>query len=252
MSSAGGSLSVTMIRCSTLLLSWRGRHWLTDPWFAMHIRGLPCFRRPGLEPGELPPLEAVLVSHLHPDHYDPKAMRRVTAAPLRWLFPPGSERALGTLPPGGQELAPWDTTSIDDVEVLAVPGPHTGPKPDEVNYLLTLPGWGTVFFGGDAKLDRDVLARIRQEHGPVRLALLPVGGTRIFGVRTVMCPPEAAEAADILEAQHVVPMHEGGLWLSVPPASLHSGRARHLVEIMRQHGQGERVSWLREGGTQRF
>ncbi len=240
-------LRVTMIRCSTLLLSWGGQHWLTDPWFAMHIRGLPCFRRPGLAPQALPPLDAVLVSHLHPDHYDARAMRRTCCAPKRWLFPPGSERALRGLPPGGLELAPWTSTTLGDVQVLAVPGPHTGPKPDEVNYLLTLPGWGTVFFGGDAKLDRDVLGRIRREHGPTRLALLPVGGTRIFGSRTVMCPPEAAEAAEILEAWRVIPIHEGGIWMSVPPASLHRGRAQHLVEIMSERGMGERVLLLRPG-----
>ncbi len=252
MSNRGDALSVTMIRCSTLLLSWGGRHWLTDPWFAMHIRGLPCFRRPGMQPESLPLLDAVLVSHLHPDHYDARAMRRLCAAPLRWLFPPGSADALGGLPAGGEELAPWTTTMLDEVKVLSVPGPHTGPKPDEINFLLDLPGWGTVFFGGDAKLDRETLVRIHREHGPVRLAMLPVGGTRIFGTRTVMCPPEAAEAADILEARYVVPTHEGGLWLSVPPASLHSGRCRHLVEIMEDKGQGDRVIWLREGQRASF
>jgi L-ascorbate metabolism protein UlaG (beta-lactamase superfamily) len=194
MSSAEGSLSVTMIRCSTLLLRWGGMSLLTDPWFAMHLRGLPCFRRPGLSPQALPPLDGVLVSHLHPDHYDPRAMARTCCPPRRWLFPPGSHRALGGLPPGGEELAPWSSARIGRIEVLAVPGPHTGPKPDEVNYLIELPGWGSVFFGGDAKLDRDTLTRIRAERGPVRLALLPVGATRIFGVRTVMCPPHAAEA----------------------------------------------------------
>jgi N-acyl-phosphatidylethanolamine-hydrolysing phospholipase D len=247
MSSAEGSLSVTMIRCSTLLLRWGGMSFLTDPWFAMHLRGLPCFRRPGLSPQALPPLDAVLVSHLHPDHYDPRAMARACCPPRRWLFPPGSRQALGELPPGGEELAPWSRARIEGFEVLAVPGPHTGPRPDEVNYLIELPGWGSVFFGGDARLDREVLGRVRSERGPVRLALLPVGATRIFGVRTVMGPPQAAEAAEILEAERVIPIHEGGIWMSVPPASLHRGRASHLEEIMRARGQGDRVLLLRPG-----
>jgi L-ascorbate metabolism protein UlaG (beta-lactamase superfamily) len=180
-------------------------------------------------------------------------MRRACSPPRRWIFPPGTQRYLGShSPTGGVELAPWTRTLLGDVEVLAVPGPHTGPEPDEVNYLITLPGWGSVFFGGDAKLDRAVLGRLRSEHGPVRLALLPVGGTRIFGVRTVMCPPEAAEAADILEARHVVPIHEGGIWLSVPPASLHSGRAAHLGRIMAAKGQADRFLLLKPGQSARL
>jgi N-acyl-phosphatidylethanolamine-hydrolysing phospholipase D len=247
MSSRGDALRVTMIRCSTLLLEWRDQRWLTDPWFAMHLRGLPCFRRPGLQPRELPPLDAVWVSHLHPDHYDPRAMRRSLVPPLRWIFPPGSREALGILPPGGEELAPWTSTRLGEVHLHAVPGPHTGPKPDEINFLAELPGWGRIFFGGDAKLDRGVLGRVRAERGPVRLALLPVGATRIFGVRTVMWPPLAAEAADILEADRVIPIHEGGIWMSVPPASLHRGRAMQLVEIMRARGEVQRVIHLRPG-----
>jgi len=236
-----------MIRCSTLLLSWGDRHWLTDPWFAMHLRGLPCFRRPGLGPEDLPPLEGVWVSHLHPDHYDPKAMARTSTPPRHWLFPPGSATALGGLPAGGRELAPWESTTIDGVELTAVPGPHTGPRPEEVNYVAQLPGWGALFFGGDAKLDRDVMRQIRARFGPLRLAMLPVGATRILGTRTVMCPPHAAEAADILEATTVIPIHEGGIWLSVPPLSLHRGRASQLVEIMARRGEAQRVMVLRPG-----
>lgn len=247
MSSAGAELRVTMIRCSTLLLSWGGQHWLTDPWFAMHLRGLPCFRRPGMRPEALPPLDAVWVSHLHPDHYDPRAMKRCCRPPLRWIFPPATARSLGRLPPGGQELEPWGSVQLGQVQLWAVPGPHTLPGPEEINFVAHLPGWGRLFFGGDAKLDRSVLARVRAEHGPMRLAMLPVGGTRIFGRRTVMCPPHAAEAAEILCAQHVVPIHEGGIWMSVPPASLHSGRASHLLDIMARQGQAERVLLLRPG-----
>jgi len=247
MSSEGAGLRVTMIRCSTLLLSWGGQHWLTDPWFAMHMRGLPCFRRPGIPPQALPPLDAVWVSHLHPDHYDPRAMRRTCCPPKRWFFPPGCTRALGRLPPGGQELEPWSGARLGPVELTAVPGPHTLPGPEEINFVARLPGWGALFFGGDAKLDRGVLQRVRQEHGPLRLALLPVGGTRIFGKRTVMCPPRAVEAADILEAERVVPIHEGGIWMSVPPASLHRGRAVHLQRILQQRGQGDRALLLSPG-----
>ena len=243
-----GVLSVTMVRCSTLLLSCGGLTLLTDPWFGMHLRGLPCLRRPGLAVGDLPPLDALLVSHLHPDHFDRRAVASLRPLP-RALFPPGALERVD-VPPGAEwsELAAWESTRVGDVEVTAVPGPHTLPGPDEVNFVVHFPGYGAVFFGGDAKLDRDVLSRVARELGPIRMALLPVGGTRIFGKRTVMNPRDAEEAADILDAERIVPIHEGGIWLSVPPASLHPGRARALA----RRGQAHRVVVLREGETVRF
>jgi L-ascorbate metabolism protein UlaG (beta-lactamase superfamily) len=246
-------LRVTLIRCSTVLLSWGGWHALTDPWFGRHLRGLPVFRRPGRRPEELPPLAAVLVSHLHPDHWDLPALRRLGRPPQRLLLPPGgiaaAGRGLETLGGAPGELAPWTATDVGPVRVTAVPGPHTGPPPDEVNYVLEFPGWGAVFFGGDAKLARPVLTTVRRRHGPMRLALLPVGGTRILGVRTVMSPDDAAEAADLLGAERVVPLHEGGLWLSVPPLSLHPGRAAALAARFARAGQPERAIVLREGAA---
>ena len=246
-------LSVTMIRNSTLLLEWRGRGFLTDPWFAMRMRFLPVFRRPGLHPAQLPPIEAVLASHLHADHFEAGAVRRLRPAPRRVFLPPGGLAALGRRAGASwRELEPWTSVTLEDVELSAVPGPHTLPGPEEVNYVLRLPGFGAVFFGGDAKLDRGVLAEVRRRFGPMRVALLPVGGSRIFGKRTVMGPADALAAADLLDAWRVVPIHEGGIWMPVPPASLHPGRARHLAAAARRRGEPERVCVLSEGQRARF
>lgn len=246
-------LRITMVRCSTVLLEWGDLALLTDPWFGMHLRGLPCFRRPGRTPEALPPLAAVLVSHLHPDHFDLRAIARLVPPPPRVVLPPGGRAALGgSAPPGSEELTPWQSTTIGAVEVTAMPGPHTGPRPDEVNFVLRFPGWGTLFFGGDARLDRPLVAEIGRTFGPFRVALLPVGGSRILGVRTVMAPDDALAAADLLGAAHVVPLHEGGIWMSVPPLSLHPGRARHLAAAFAARGQAGRITVLVEGASATF
>ena len=67
---------VTMIRCSTLLLEWGEVRFLTDPWFGMVMRILPVWRKPGIAAEDLPPLDALLVSHLHADHWDEAAIDR--------------------------------------------------------------------------------------------------------------------------------------------------------------------------------
>ncbi|MBL6974465.1 MAG: MBL fold metallo-hydrolase [Deltaproteobacteria bacterium] len=249
MDETAGTLTVTMVRCSTLVLEWEGTRFLTDPWFAMHLRGLPCFRRPGCKATEVPALDAVLVSHLHPDHFDRAAMGRMEPTPQRVIFPPDALKALGKVEPGWGELALWESTSVGPVEIWAVPGPHTFPGPEEANFVLRLPDWGQVFFGGDARFEPDVIQAIADRFGPFRLALLPVGGTRIFGKRTVMAPEDAEKAADMLQAQTVIPIHEGGIWMSVPPLSLHPGRATHLVQALEERGEPNRVLVLQEGQT---
>jgi L-ascorbate metabolism protein UlaG (beta-lactamase superfamily) len=259
----GPRLRVTMLRCSTVLLELGTLRILTDPWFGMRMRVLPVYRRPGMAAKDLGPLDAVLVSHLHPDHYDGAALAQMNPPPRRVLLPPGALKALGGHilhgplrgPMRGHKIASWselgpgETQNLptDGLRICAVPGPHTGPPPDEVNFIVDFDGWGRVFFGGDARFDAKVLHDIAARFGPIDLALLPVGGTRIFGVRTVMNPTDAWRAADILEARHIIPIHEGGIWMSVPPLSLHPGRAKHLVDLATSAGQGARVIALREG-----
>lgn len=245
-------LQITFVRCATVLLECGGRRLLTDPWFAGRIWFLPCLRRAGLAPGQIPPLDGVLVSHLHVDHFDPVAVRRLRPSPPRVLLPPGSLSRLGGGDPGWEELRPWTRTAIGGIRLMAVPGPHTGPPPDEVAWVASFPGFGPVYFGGDARLDEGVLRRIRDEEGPVRVALLPVGGTRILGRKVTMSPRDAARAADLLGAAAVVPIHEGGDWPSLPPVSLHPGRGRHLREILRGSGWPGRCEVLEPGGRAVF
>lgn len=238
---------VTMIRCATLLLEWGGFCVLTDPWFSMRLWVIPCRRRPGIAVEALPPVDAVLVSHLHPDHWDERAVARLRPAPRTVLFPPGGLARAGTAGPGWREVAPWTDTLVGEVRVFAVPGPHTGPGPDEVNYVLDFPGFGGVFFGGDARFERAVLGEVARRFAPVRVAMLPVSGTRVLGRRTVMSPREAEAAADLLRADVVIPIHEGGVWLSLPPLSLHPGRAQDLKDHFERRGEPDRVRVLAEG-----
>ena len=248
MSEPAAGVRLTMVRCSTLLIEWPGGRVLTDPWFAMRLRGLPCLRRPGLAPDRLGRLDAVLASHLHPDHFERRVVESLRPAPPLVLLPPGAlERLRGPHPPAFTELAPWQSVPVAGATVTAVPARHTGPGPDEVNFVLEIPGWGRLFFGGDARFDGPVLQAIARRFAPIRVALLPVGGTRILGVRTVMDPADALAAARLLQARTVLPIHEGGIWLSVPPLSLHPGRARHLAALAERAPGSPEVRVLSEG-----
>lgn len=239
--------SIQLVRASTVLLELGNVRVLTDPWFGAQLRGLPCLVAPGVSLQELPRIDLVLASHLHPDHFDRRALRTIGHSELVLIGPVGTYQLANGCPRRRLlELAPWETVAIHGLKITATPSEHTWPPPNEINFVVEAPA-GTVFFGGDARYS-NAFAEIAQRFR-VDVALLPVGGTEIFGRRTVMDPEDALRAARLLGPSLVIPIHEGGTWLSVPPLSRHPGRAARLAKIARQEnftvvvlGPGQQVA----------
>jgi L-ascorbate metabolism protein UlaG (beta-lactamase superfamily) len=102
---------------------------------------------------------------------------------------------------------------------------HTFPGPDEVGFRIQA-GPYNIFFGGDAAYS-DAFANIPQQ-GPIDIAILPVGGSLIWGQRTVMDAADSARAARDMKARFVIPTHPGGDWPALPPISRHPGKLEDL------------------------
>jgi L-ascorbate metabolism protein UlaG (beta-lactamase superfamily) len=106
-------------------------------------------------------LDAVLVTHKHPDHLDPAAVPALLAANprARVVVEPSILTAsqAGDLPelPGASALAPDDQTAVGDVLVTAVGGTHAVIHPDiprigNVGFVLRSEGQPTLFHPGDS------------------------------------------------------------------------------------------------------
>ena len=81
---SGGQAAVTMIGHCTVLVRVDGFSLLADPHFSTHAGpfgrlGTPRVRPPGLEPRDLPAINAVFISHNHYDHLDVPSLRWLTA-----------------------------------------------------------------------------------------------------------------------------------------------------------------------------
>ncbi|MFH8756332.1 MBL fold metallo-hydrolase [Streptomyces atroolivaceus] len=173
-------------------------------------------------PADLGRVDVVLLSHdEHADNLDSSGRALLAGVPLTLTTPSGGER-LGETATG---LADWQSVELErrdggpgTVTVTGVPAIH-GPGPREevepitgqvVGFVLTGEGLPTVYVSGDnASLDavEDIAARF----APVDTALLFAGAPRfaeVFdGEVIVLDSAQAAEAAKILDAGRVVPVH---------------------------------------------
>ena len=136
--------------------------------------------------------------------------------------PCGTAKRLPRRFPGGLlELVPGDETSAFGLELRAYPMQHTFPPPEELGYAVTGDG-RAFFFAGDAAYS-GVFREAGRRH-QFDAAMLPVGGSLIWGRPTVLDPAGAVRAAVDLGAKVMIPTHPGGDWPPCRPCPGTRGR----------------------------
>ncbi|MFD8228039.1 MBL fold metallo-hydrolase [Streptomyces massasporeus] len=215
----------------TALFEYGGLRFLTDPTFDAP----GDYARPGgplltktapatATPADLGGVDVVLLSHdEHPDNLDTSGRALLAGIPLTLTTPGGGERLRESLGDKARGLADWESVELDrpgggTVTVTGVPALH-GPGPREqveaftgqvVGFVLTGEGLPTVYVSGD-NASLDAVREIAGRFGPVDTALLFAGAPRfpvLFDNQVIVLDSAmAAEAAQILGARRVVPVH---------------------------------------------
>ena len=217
------TLSVLLVGGPTAVLEFAGLRFLTDPSFdppGEHPRGLVKLRGPAAEPDDIGAIDTVLLSHdHHADNLDasgrdflPRAARVLTTVD-------GAERLGGN----AIGLEPWQSVTLDrpggkELAITAVPAQHgpdgtdhlTGPV---IGFVLEADDVPTLYVSGD-NASVDVVRTIADRAGPIELAVLFVGGAsipaRFDGAFLTLSNDRAVEAARILGARAIVPVHFDG------------------------------------------
>ncbi|MGP9017455.1 MBL fold metallo-hydrolase [Streptomyces sp. BR1] len=200
---------------------------------------------PAIEADETGAVDAVLLSHdQHPDNLDESGRAYLSRVPVV-LSTAAAHSRLGD---AVTALANWETYSLGErLLVTGVPALH-GPEGAEAvagevtGFVLHGDALPTVYVSGDnASLDH--VRAVAERFGPIDVAVLFAGAARtpLFdGAPLTLTSEGAAEAAQILGARHVVPLHFEH-W------GHFSEGADSLVQAFAGAGLGDRLRLLKPG-----
>jgi N-acyl-phosphatidylethanolamine-hydrolysing phospholipase D len=210
-------LAVLWVGHATVLIQIADKFVLTDPVFTDTV-GQVSKRlvEPGIAVESLPPLDVVLVSHMHFDHLSLGSLDRIEKRVKDLIVP---QRGLVYVPGFSfrtWELATWESWEKDGLRVTAAPVRHNGFRygldgewmtTSYTGYVIEYAG-RTVYFGGDTAESRGFRAA-RERFPNIDLALLPIAPIhpREFMCRSHMDPGQAVRAFRELGARYMMPIH---------------------------------------------
>ncbi len=253
--------ALTFVGTATTILELGSFTLLTDPNFlhrgqrAYLGKGLWSRRLtdPAIDIEDVPPLDAIVLSHLHGDHFDRVARRGLSRdAPV--LTTPAAAQRLRSW---GFETAPmsdWEQVELGDAReslvITAVPGIHAR----GVMRTLLPPVMGSViehrvggvlrhrlYVSGDTLTGRHV-DEVHRRFPAIDTGVVHLGGTRVLFHTVTMDAEQGVDFIGRVQPRQVIPVHHADYGVFRSPVTdfvVAAGRAGHRdVHVVKP---GERV-----------
>lgn len=226
----GSGLRATWLGHSTVLIEIEGVRVLTDPVWGpraspLRLAGPKRFQPVPIALREMPPVDAVLVSHDHYDHLDYPTIRALAKSDVPFVTSLGVGAHLegwGIHPGRITELDWWESHQLPGggVRVTAAPSQHfSGRTLKSRNATL----WSSlvlrsdrhgVFFSGDTGLTTEY-EQIRDRLGPFDLVMLEIGAWDPAWGDMHLGPRNALKAFELLGGGAFLPVHWGTFSLAM-------------------------------------
>jgi L-ascorbate metabolism protein UlaG (beta-lactamase superfamily) len=257
-------LRATWLGHSTLLLEVDGYRVLTDPVWGeraspFRSMGPKRFQPAPVSIAQLPPLDAVVISHDHYDHLDLPTISELARLDVPFFTSLGVGAHLEAWGVPAQritELDWWEHADAKGLRITAAPSQHfSGRRMGGRNRTL----WSSivlrgprhsVFFSGDTGLTPEY-ADIRARLGPFDLVMLEIGAWHPAWGDIHLGPENALKALELLGGGALLPVHWGTFNLALHPWDepaetlvQHAGQARLVMPRLGQAVEPSRVESL--------
>ncbi len=198
---------------------------LTDPFFDEHsdpFGFIQRFQPPGIIAKNLPPIDAIVISHNHRDHLSEKIIKSLpnkeriqVFVPLK-LKPFFIEKGYAKI----KELDWYESALMGDLKFTALPAVHYSGRSFWDRDKTLWCSWAIsstskkIYFSGDTAYSPTLFKEIGQRMGPFDLSLLSIGtyGNKKYGVNNHIDPEEAAKIGIEIGTNIFAGMHWKSSW----------------------------------------
>ncbi|WP_373887439.1 MBL fold metallo-hydrolase [Desulfosporosinus nitroreducens] len=255
---SNNEVTVAWLGHASFLINFFGTRILIDPALNSHIGITPIgnltigpsrYIDSALKSDEVGPIDLLLLSHAHTDHFDYPTLRKLQSPDTLVIT------AKNTLPLWNgmkfksiEEMHWQESKSLAGVNVKAIEGKHWGAripwkKGMEANSLLLSKNDVNLFFGADTGYTELIKQQLSEV--PIDLAIMGIGAYSPKSFEASHATPEQAwKMAEEISAKWIIPMHWGSFSLSREPMEEPIIRFRQAAS-----GQIEKVAIQETGVT---
>lgn len=255
--------SLTFVGNATVLIRCKGLTILTDPTFVHRHERVPLgyglsttrLTDPALEIADLPPLDLVLLSHFHGDHFDQVARRELDPSLPVVTTPQSADQLHDIGFHHTQALETWEDLEVrkgaTTLRITACPGRH-GPGvadlvlPDVMGSILEFaregdPETRRLYVSGDTLLYDD-LEEIPRRFPDIDVGLFHLGGTKVLGIMVTMDGEQGTAAVELVAPTTALPVHYDDY-------DVFTSGLEDFVEHARARGLSHRIQPWQRGDT---
>jgi len=214
---------------AVLLLQLNRNNLLIDPIFGPSASpiapfGVKRFSKKTLDIiDQLPPIDAVLISHDHYDHLDYASIKKIKSKVDTWFVAMGVSRHLERWGVSANQITEfdwWKAIDFDTIKITFTPSRHFSGRGLTDRFKSLWGGWvfqtkdHSIYWSGDGGYG-DHFKTMNAKFGPFDWAFMECGQYNEMWHHLHLFPEESAQAAIDSGAKVAIPVHWGGFALAM-------------------------------------